>query len=240
MASMKRHLSFVILALITAVSSANQYYVGFEGSNLPENEPGWVRHFGDQYGEGHGSGDARWIETDPNGNNSLVIDGLASHWTYDYAEYQRQINPDPGEMFFAEWRLNVVEQYGYSDTGALFARDGGGTLDFMYYLDRIVSMREGYPYWTYPIAPGVFHTYRIESWDMVNCRLWIDDEVVRDGWWDLNSINQSYVAFGDGAYGNVEIRSLSEWDYFRFGVVPEPASMSLFVLMCVCVATLRR
>jgi hypothetical protein len=233
MASMKRHLSFVILGLLAAVASATPYYVGFEGDRMPEEVPGYVRHFG-------GGGATRSIETDPNGNSSYVCDSRSSGWIWDTGYYAGQINPtQPGEVFWAEWRMDVLDDLGYRDTGVIFARDNYGTLFFEYSNDHIVSVREGF--WSYPIAPGVSHTYRIESSDMIEYRLWIDGNVVRNGSWDLNSLNHSFVTFGDQASGNVPSGALASWDYFRFGVsVPEPESLSLLLLMCVCVATLRR
>jgi hypothetical protein len=236
MASMKRHLGFVILALLTAVATANQYYVGFEGNNMPESEPGWVRHFG-------GGGAARSVETDPNGNDYLAVDSRSNSYIWDTGHYARQMNPDqPGERFVAQWRLAVLANHLYYDTGVLFARDGGGKIDFLYTMDHIISIREGggSTDWTYPIAPGVFHTYRMESSDMATYRLWIDDQVVHDGHWNLDSSLSSFVSFGDQVYSNVDVGSLAKWDYFRFGVIPEPTSISLLLMACVCVATHRR
>jgi hypothetical protein len=229
MASMKRHLSFVILGLLAGVASANQYYVGFEGDCMPETLPGWERHLG-------GGGANRYIESDPNGNNYLVIDSLASQMIYDFCRMTRQMDPDPGELFIAEWRLAVTQQYGYYDPGVTFAPDGAGTLSFKYYLDHMVSTYEG---WSHPIEPVVFHTYRLQSWDMANYQLWIDGELVRNGWWDLGGVNWSFATFGDGTQGG-QARSLAKWDYFRFGVVPEPDSVILILLVCVCAAAHRR
>jgi hypothetical protein len=232
---MYRLFALVVLLSAASLAYATPYSVLFEGDRMPEEVPGYVRHFG-------GGGATRSIETDPNGNSSYVCDSRASGWIWDTAYYAGQINPtEPGERFWAEWRLNVVADLGYPDTGVILAADNYYELFFNYAYDHVVSYYEyeGGQYWSYPIAPGVFHAYRLESSDMVNYRLWIDGEVVRDGRWNT-SLNHSFVSFGDEWCGNVPGGALVSWDYFRFGVVPEPKSMSLFVLVCVCVATLRR
>jgi hypothetical protein len=226
-----RAIAGLLFGFLGAAAAATPYYVGFEGDRMPEEVPGYVRHFG-------GGGATRSIETDPNGTSYFVSDSRASGWIWDTGYCARQINCAPGELFLAEWRLAVVDNLDYYNTGLIFARDGRGTLFFSYSIDHIISQRENY--WSYPITPHVFHTYRIESWDMVNYRLWIDGDVVRDGWWDLDSINESFVSFGDEAYGNVHSGALAKWDYFRFAVVPEPASLCSLLLVCVCAAAHRR
>jgi len=229
MASMKRHLSFAIFSLLAAVASATPYYVGFEGDCMPETLPGWERHFG-------GGGANRYIETDPNGNSYLVIDSLASQMIYDYAVYDRQMDPAPGELFRAEWRVKVVEHYGWYNSGLGFASDTGNAQAFYYSLDHIDRSQGG----TYPIAPGEFHSYRFESADMTHYILWIDDEEVWNGTWDIiGGVVFSSAAFGDPITGG-GARSLAEWDYFRFSVVPEPSPMILTLFACVCAAAHRR
>jgi hypothetical protein len=218
----------VLIAALSPLALATPYWVAFEGDTMPEEQPGWVRHWSGQYG-----GAQRWIETDPDGNNYLVIDSLASQMIYDYAQMDRQIDPGPSELFVADWRVLISEQYGYYNDGIAFCPDTGGTLAFLYKIDQVRSEREG---WTHSFTPGVFHSYHLESWSMVSYKLWIDGILVRDGFWDLNSLNQSYVAFGDGGQGG-GARSLAKWDYVRFGVVPEPG---VLVLLAVCACDGRR
>jgi hypothetical protein len=209
---MKDHRLLAILLGVTSVGAwATPYYVGFEGDCMPEEMPGWQRSYSTQYG-----GAQRSVETDEQGNHYLVIDSLASQMIYDFAEMDRPINPTvSGERFFCEWRSLIAEHYGYRQSATGVAPDQRGTLAFGYDYDHLYSSREG---WSISIEPGVFHDYRVESTDMVDYQLWIDGEPILSGYWDLNSLNQSFVTFGDGTSGGGS-RSLVKWDYYRFGVV---------------------
>jgi hypothetical protein len=70
------------------------------------------------------------------------------------------------------------------------------------------------------IAPGEFHTYRVTSEDMEAYIFSIEGVPIHLGTFE-DSLLESFVGFGDGVQGR---RSLSRWDYFQFGVVPEPAA----------------
>jgi len=60
--------------------------------------------------------------------------------------------------------------------------------------------------------------------------LYVDGQLVRRGVFD-KAVTQSYVGFGDGIQGAA---SLHHWDYLRFGVIPEPATVALvFVVLTV-------
>ena len=155
----------------------------------------------------------------------LILDSLRHSLIWDSYRIDRPIDPDPGDLFVAEWRVKITESLNGEDAGLVFARDDFGTLMFLYTADEIGSFHED---WHYPITPHVFHTYRIESSDMIHYSLWIDGEYARDGEWNLLPINQSFAIFGDIHRGGVAT-SYSEWDYFRFGTIPEPTSGALFV-----------
>jgi hypothetical protein len=75
--------------------------------------------------------------------------------------------------------------------------------------------------------PGVFHRFELRSWDMRSFELSIDDTLALAG--DLvHVITASKVTWGDGAVGSA---SLSHWDYYRFGVVPEANSAVGFTML---------
>jgi hypothetical protein len=68
-------------------------------------------------------------------------------------------------------------------------------------------------------VPGVFHGYELTSADMQNYTLAIDAHVVYTGYL-VCPWHDPRVSFGDETRG---ARSLSTWDYVRFGNVPEPS-----------------
>jgi hypothetical protein len=233
---MYRLFPLVVFMFEAPLAWATPYSVLFEGDRMPEEVPGYVRGFG-------GGGATRWIETDTEGNSYFLADSRASGWIWDAAYYSGQINPtEPGEVFWVTWRLNILDDVGFRDTGVGIAADNYYELLFDHAYDRVVSEweYEGNQPWSYAIAPGVFHTYRLESSDMTHYHLWVDGELAHSGVWS-SSLNHSFVTFGDEWYGTLPDGALASWDYFRFGVsVPEPCSIHLLLLACVCVATLRR
>ena len=209
---------------LPAQATATPYWIAYEANDFPENE-GWTRIRADENGYGQGGADRR-IE-----NGVLILDSLRDPLIWDYYRIDRQIDPEPGEVFIAEWRLRISAGINQEDAGLDFARDALGILELMYTVDEMTSRREN---WRHAITPNVFHTYRIESSDMVHYSLWIDGQYARDGEWDLISWNQSFALFGDIHRGGVST-SRSEWDYFRFGTVPEPSSMSYVAVMFLAV-----
>ena len=201
-------------ALVLAVASADaeQYWIAYEGNDFPENV-GWERHFGS-------GGAARTIR-----DGLLVLDSLHSDQIYDDYVIERALDPEPGELFVATWRLRVVETPTWKDAGIYIARDEYGDLGFDYSVDEMTNTYEDF--WTVPITPYQFHTYRLESGNMLDYSLWIDGEFAHAGQWDTISLNRSFVVFGDQGVG---ASSLTEWDYVRFGVVPEPHAGLLLAL----------
>ena len=216
---MKRVLIGVVFAWLGCIAvRGSTWQVSYEGNELPEQQAPWYRVY-------NPPGDTRTIQADPNnpGNHWLVIDSRANHLIYDWAEYVRPMDPQgPNERFWSEWRISVLQQTGIEgDQGIGLKDEHGRVVQFSFRYDAIYS---GYDGWTFPISPGVFHTYRLESADMVTYRLWIDGTLVRQAPF-FEGLGGPYASFGDIGYGG-NARALVEWDYFRFGVmqVPEPSS----------------
>jgi hypothetical protein len=217
----------VLACTLAGSARAEPYWIAYEGNDFPENE-GWTRSFGDEHGPGQGGAERRIVD------GVLILDSLRHHQIYDNYRLERPMDPGPGELFAAEWRLRITENLNHQDAGLVFARDDFGTLAFLYTAYEIISSRE---HWSLPITPYVFHTYRIESSDMIHYSLWIDGDYARDGEWDLTSWNQSFAGFGDLGRGG-GAGSYTEWDYFRFGALPEPSAMTL--LTAVVLVNIRR
>jgi len=224
----------VILLLFTAAAlgtlvipaGAEPYWFTYEGNDLPENE-GWTRYWGNQDGEYQGDGAIRTIE-----DGVLTIDSMDDPWIYDYnwIDLPDQFDPEPGEELVMEWRLKVDEVVGvWSGPGVSLASDERWRAGFVFREDYIWSFYEGDDVFI-PIEPGVFHEYRFVSSDLRSYDLYIDGELARHGAWS-HLASSSRATWGDFSY---PVSSRSRWDYFRFGVVPEPKTVSLILVAMAC------
>ncbi|MBU0638556.1 MAG: hypothetical protein KKB50_06800 [Planctomycetes bacterium] len=206
-----RMLMFVlaVLGVLVAQAGAEQFWITYEGNDLPENE-GWTRvtYNGEAY---------RWIE-----DGALVIDSLHDPRIEDLANMERWMDPEPGELYVAEWRLLVDEGSGNSDAGVAIARSFEPGFVVFYFGPDLAWNGLDNLWWD--IEPGVFHTYRFESYDVVDFDFFIDGQLVQEGTFQDAASNQSFISFGDRIDGQA---SLSRWDYVRFGVVPEPSAFVL-------------
>jgi len=210
------------LAVLAAPAGADEYWITYEGNDFPENE-GWERMWGDEHPyEGDGA-----IRTLADG--ILTMDTRFDTGVYDYAYVERpgQTDPGPGELFVMEWRALIEEEVGGPswDTAALIASDDGWQVAMGLRPDEVISALESV---SIPIEPGVFHDYGLTSSDMRTYELYIDGDLARAGtfWEGLTAARVSWGPVTDG------VSSLSHWDYVRVGVVPEPASCFLFLLLC--------
>lgn len=200
------------LLLATSGVRADEYWIAYEGNDFPENQ-GWTRVTGPL------GGAQRWIE-----NGSLVIDSRASVKIVD--SYRMELNgnldPDPGELFVARWRLRIDEVIGRVDPTVGIYSDEKWAAAFKFGETTIFSTFETGV--SAPFARGVFHEFELRSWDMRSYELYIDANLAISGsfWF---SLTPSRVNWGDSIQGGA---SLARWDYFRFGVVPEPSSGLLF------------
>jgi len=215
---MIRTFRFILLIVMVAgVATADQYWIAYEGNDFPENE-GWERTYGDgnypPQDEPH-----RWLE-----DGVLVIDTSRDPQLWEYYSIRPITDPEPGELFVAEWRVRLDLLSGPHDGGVLIARDRvPADVSFTLTNDFLEIWGEV----DIPIAPGEYHAYRFESEDMVTYRLLIDAHLAHAGHFNTETLLQSKVAFGPATQG---ASSTSYWDYFRFGVVPEaPTGASAIV-----------
>lgn len=213
---MIRMLCFTIaLALATGVASADQYWVAYEGNDFPENE-GWVRYASDPPAE-------RWLE-----DGSLFIDSRADLGiTENYGIYEEEgLDPGPGETFIMRWRLSVHEVTPYYDPGVCVSSDDLHSVLFLFDEGYVFSFYEQGVYAYF--EPGVFHEFELCSADMRSYQLSIDGNLAFEGVF-FESFFGPGVWFGDFTGST----SLAAWDYFRFGVIPEPAAWLMGVIALV-------
>jgi len=222
-------LLFVLIAALAVLASAgpagaDEYWLTYEGNDLPENE-GWQRNWGNDEGAHEGDGAIRTVE-----DGVLTMDSLYDLRVYDYAcrYLYGEVDPDPGELFIAECRVEIDQAIGdmYDSTFGICS-DDGMQLAFGLFPDYIESIWEDDV--ELPITPSTFHEYRVLSWDMQTYELYIDGDLAHEGTFWQGSL-ESKLAWGDGVRGAA---SLARWDYVYFGVVPEPSSLMLLTGICV-------
>ncbi len=209
---LQRLLSIVAGLTIVGPALGTPHWIAYEGDDFPENEGG-RRGGGGETGPHHG-GAERSLE-----NGILTLDGLRNDQIWDFCEMQRSIDPGLGESFRAEWRVLVDPRSDYRDVNIVIARD---TPPGHVYLELgPASLWLPGDDVEIELEPSAYHEFVFSSEDMGRYHLVIDGAVEYVSSFDSYSILNSFVNFGDGVQGQ---RSNSQWDYFRFGVVPEPAA----------------
>ena len=202
-------LSFSVTAL------GEPYWIAWEGDDFPENQ-GWERRYGNWDGEWQGQAN-RTLE-----NGILTIDSMHDDGVYDFYRIIRpgEIDPGQGETFVAEWRMKVEDLAGAwrYDPQVAIASDSGWNVGLNFNVDT-VQASYSLPY-SATFAPDEYHTFRFETTDMRTYNLYIDGAFGMSGEFKL-LVSQSRVGWGDGWQGAA---SRTQWDYLRFGVVPEPSS----------------
>lgn len=195
----------------SAASRAEQFWVDYEGDDYPENQ-GWTRAYGNENGP-YAGGANRSLD-----DGIFTLDSLHNSQIYDFYRMDRTVDPDPGELFVAEWRVRIDPSSTSRDAGVVITR----ALSPGYVLFRLgpdsIYIRPGNI--VIGLTEGVFHSYRFESADMRYFELDVDGTSTFNGYLEDVATLQYYVSFGDGVQGQ---RSLSEWDYLRYGIVPEPS-----------------
>ena len=215
----------ILLAFGSVLTQAEQYWITYEGNDLPENE-GWQRNWGNDDGAHEGEGAIRTLE-----DGILTMDSMYDLRVYDYACHYLygEVDPNPGELFVAEWRVMVDETIGDGyDAKVGISSDDDWQLGIALFPDHIISKFEDDV--EIPIEPGVFHEYRILSWNMLTYDLYIDGDLAHQGTFWHGSLASKF-GWGDCVSGAA---SLAHWDYVRFGVVPEPSSALMLMTACVC------
>ena len=221
---MSRTLTIACLFAATAPAAfAAPYWVAWEGDDFPENE-GWQRVV-------DGIGPAERTLAD----GIMTIDGLADTQIDDYYRIERPLDPEPDEQFIMQWRLRVHDVVGSPlalyDPGVAIFSDDDWTVSLLFGTDFIRSFHE---HMVIPIEPDVFHEFEFRSLGMRSYELYVDGTLVHDGFFWEPTFESSKVAWGDLARGSA---SLTDWDYFRVGVVPESGTLSL-VAIVICSWTL--
>ncbi len=223
-------MSCLVLGLLSALPfpvAASPCWVAYDGDGLPETQ-GWARHYGNELGPDVG-GAERSVD-----DGILTVDSLRHPWIFDFAEHTLPADPGAGETFVAEWRLLVDPRSDTGDVGVTIARHDSPAHLSIRYGPTGLTLRPGNT--AIGIAPGAYHEFRLESQDMQSYTLHIDNTLRYTGVFETYTLLQSFVNFGDCVQG---YRSCSQWDYFRYGVVPEPSAF-LLLLAAFCMSPVQR
>lgn len=199
----------VVLGVAAGAAQGEPYWFAYEGNDLPENE-GWVRYATNPPAQ-------RWLE-----DGSLFIDSRGSvPIVENYTVYfQGGLDPEPGEMFVMRWRLKVHEATPWEDPGVYVTSDDRYSVVFLFGGDYLLSLYEPSVY--LPFKPGLFHDFELRSDDMRSYELYLDGGLALKGVFFHSSFS-TCAGWGDV----VSSWSVAQWDYFRFGVVPEPGTLML-------------
>lgn len=216
--------ALTLLALVGG-AAGEEFWCEYDAScgQFPE-QVGWGRFT-------LGGGAQRSLE-----GGSLTLDSLASPSIIECYSISRPIHLSPGESFVLEWRLRVNEVDGLADPpvkpsmSVCFEGYGAGVLS--YSENSLYSLFE---HTWINFDPYVFHDYSLTTSDLLTYTLRIDGSVAYTGWLMTPSYT-SGVDWGDEVTG---ASSLSDWDYVRFGVVPEPCGALSVISACLAGIALR-
>jgi hypothetical protein len=205
-----------VVAALAQPAVAEQYWIAWEGNDFPENE-GWERIV-------NGPQPAERTLAD----GIMTMDGLADTQIDDYYRMDRPLDPEPGEEFVMQWRIRVDEVIGHPlalyDPGVAVWSDDDWEVSLLFGTDFVYIFHENI---LIGVDPDVYHTWEFRSSDMRSYDLMVDGALIHAGFFWEPTFERSKVTWGDKARGSA---SLADWDYFRFGVVPEPGTMILFLV----------
>lgn len=222
--------AWVALSALSAAARGEQYWIAYEGNDYPENE-GWTRY---TYGPGGpGTGQAqRRLE-----DGALVIDSTADIMIADFYQIHRpgQIDPGPGETFVLQWRMRLEDLIGHLDpsVGVFSDDDWGVGWSF-----TATGMQSAFELGVeIPLTFNDYHDCELRSADMRTYALFVDGQLARNGsFWFIGQTG-AYVTWGDSVQGGA---SISHWDYARFGVIPEPSTAVMLLLIAFPMSRNRR
>ncbi len=201
------------LLVLVPVAEADEYWVSYGGNDYPENE-GWTRIRSDENGVFGQGGAIRTLE-----DGALVLDSRGGVLITDFYDMLRPIDPGRGELFIMRWRLkieSVPEHFGVSAGVFSDISTGAG---FEFGESSVRSAFERNVEATF--EPQEFHVFEVRSSNMKDYEFSIDGTPAFSGLF-RSTVGSSRVTWGDGIQGPI---SLSRWDYFEFGVVPEPSTL---------------
>jgi hypothetical protein len=200
----------------SAVCQAEPYWIRYDAAlGLFPEQDGWTRYASDPPAE-------RWLE-----DGKLFIDSRADWFiTEQYGEFRPGMTTlNPGETFLMHWRVKVDQIIGYADPGVGVQSEDQHLIILKMGMD-FIELAYGDTRATF--APGEWHEFELRSANMTDYELWVDGVFGFSAAALDDTPGTPTVAWGDLS----SHCSLSEWDYFEFGVVPEPSGALLLLATC--------
>ena len=220
------YLRCIVLFLVIMVGRAHASVFSYECGSFP-GEAGWeaINELGEQ-----------WIEDGCLFQHVQLFDGVPPPGGQQF-DYGRSLGEFLNEhQFFIEWRMQTngarSEIVGTAPAAMVLGGLTGVNYHFTIARDQVRFIRDNdLPILFADIEPEIFHTYRLELFGDELYAWYIDGQVIDSG-------------VPEGAYltsdsNNVKWRakswyldSTTQWDYIRFGTIPEPGT-GLFALIAV-------
>ena len=223
-----------IVIVATLVPLARGDVVNYDGSVFPE-QAGFERF--PTYEPD------RWIDDGWFVHHMDVGDGPGGPFGGERDYYHYDLSVFQGEPFFIEWRMITdapdSEVDGHTG-GALLVLVGGPVVYHFGMASGLARILRGYPYPTlyFDIEPDVPHIYRLDVFAGDYFEFRIDGAVMDSGEpEDVFPTSDALLSFG-AAYYLAE--HTTQWDYVRFGTIPEPATGGLLLVGTSLVLARRR
>jgi len=213
------HLVFAVLTQASAGAALAQVLT-YEGDSVfPEDaNPSWERV---------GTFDAtRWLS-----DGMLWIDVDLGVWAPppggEQDAYRREIPEFQGVAFFVEWRCrsNAPNSEIQGTGGSVINSAGSGGVSFHFTIteDMVRFWRSNFlPILYFTISPDRLHTYRVETIGAESYKAFLDGELVDSGTPPAAFPNPSARIIWGAKMWNTP--SINEWDYVRYGRIPQDGS----------------
>lgn len=206
---------FVLCLVSFTVPSGS--VITFEGDSFPETS-GWTRSV--------------FLTPQRTLENGILIQYFDSVGDHDF--YRRFLSAfSASTNFFAEWRVQSDAPSTLLDSfqipaGFVLSGNTGVTYHFRFTDSLGLFTRSDNSLFFFPLEPHMFHTYRVELLENDSYRFLIDGRLVDSGEQSgPYPTLMSEIIWGGRFY---EPNQTIQWDYIRYGTIPEPATATLHLI----------
>jgi hypothetical protein len=225
-------LSYILLLALSGVANAG--LVAYEGDDFPESS-GWTRL---------GTFDAERALDAGIFTQHVELGVWAPGPIGETDVYRRSLEAFVGvDAFFIEWRVetdapgSILDLSGTPVAASAFGNSANYHITITN--NRVLLNRSNLLPLVYAnITPGMAHTYRLELIGDVSYSLIIDGHIIDSGTPEGRFTNpESFLLWGAQRHS---FDTTTQWDYIRYGVIPEPATALLLLIGSVLALRRRR